>query len=429
MIEAVARDGYTATTVAGLTALAGVTKKSLYRHFDDKLDCFLVTYDLVVGGAAERIQAAYRGDGALARDELAWHAGLCRAFDAFAEELSLRPKHARLALVEALAVGPAALPRIERGEAIFTTMLDQSLRQAPDGVALPSTLLRGIVGGIWYVARSRLLIGEQAALSDVSRELLQWLLSYRSPAIAALERTARSWRPSPVASATAARAASDRLVSAASGDRMRMLQAAAALAAREGYETLTRGEIAQRAGACFDEFVQEFASVEDCFLSAVELLAAQALAGALRAGDGAPDWPRSAHRVVVQLLRTVAADRVFARTAFFEVFAAGPIGAARRAALMGRFAAVLERHLPAGRTLSPVAAEAITGAVWQLAHRAVVHDRARALPALAPYASYLTLAPVVGAERAVEAIAAEQRADAAAARRRSRAAAPLQRAV
>ena len=104
MVEAVARHGYAATTVHELTALAGVTKKTLYRHFEDKQDCFLATYDLVVRDGVQRISAAYRsaeaaGGGAASGGQRDWQAGLCRAFDAFARELALRPKCSRLALV------------------------------------------------------------------------------------------------------------------------------------------------------------------------------------------------------------------------------------------------------------------------------------------------------------------------------------------
>src|SRR5438067_10568100 len=43
---AVARKGYGATTIADITAQAGVSKKTFYEHFADKLSCFLAAYDL-----------------------------------------------------------------------------------------------------------------------------------------------------------------------------------------------------------------------------------------------------------------------------------------------------------------------------------------------------------------------------------------------
>ncbi len=405
MIEAVARHGYTATTVQELTRLAGVNKKTLYKHFEDKLDCFLATYDLVVREAVQRISAAYRSAEPDGRDsgggrDRDWQAGLCRAFDAFARELALRPKRARLALVEVLAVGRPALARIERGEAVFVAMIGGSLAQAPDGPDLPPVLLKGIVGGIWYVARSHMSDGARPRHSlDTGRQLLEWMLAYRSPAIGALAEV-RTPPPSAAAGDT------HRRLAAADGlpVRTRMLHAAAHVAAEGGYGTLTTGQIAELAGVDVDAVNAEFKDVGECFLAALELLSARALAAALRASAGSTDWPSAVCRSVRALLGGIAEDPVFARVAFVELFAAGPAGATRRMELMRGFAAVLARRAPADRRPAPLVAEAIAGAVWTLAHREVVHGRARTLPALAPYACYLTLAPILGAEAAVAAV-------------------------
>ena len=420
-IEAVARHGYTATTTRELVALAGVTAKTLYRLFDDRLDCFLATYDLVVSEGVRRIATAYRGaDGSGGADATTaaqrdWHAGLCRAFDAFARELALRPKRARLALVEVLAVGPTARSRIEGAEAIFVAMIGQSLAQAPDPVELSPELLRSVVGGIWYVARARLLDGDPKDALDAGGQLLDWMLTYRCPAIEALgdvrtapagaeEREARRRRRS---AGTAQEPA-----------RTRMLHAVARLAGEGGYGSLTSGQIADAAGASVEQLKAEFGDVRECFLAAIERLSARALGGALRAAAGAPNWPASVCRGVRALLDEIAEDPVFARVAFVEIFAAGPAGAQRRLELMRGFSAVLARRAPAAQRPSGLVADAIAGAVWSLAHRHVVQGRARALRTAAPYACYLTLAPIIGAQAAVQAILGECERSCAGAQRR-----------
>lgn len=411
MIEAVARHGYTATTTRELAGLAGVTAKTLYRLFDGKLDCFLATYDLVVSEGVQRISAAYRsaeeagsagaeGTTAAQRD---WHAGLCRAFDAFVRELALRPKRARLAIVEVLAVGPATLSRIEGGEAIFVEMIGKSLAQAPDGLVLAPELLKGVVGGIWYVARSRLLDGEAREAADAGRQLLDWMLAYRCPGIEAL-----AGLQTPHASVQEREARRrHRLPGAQDDTARRMLHAVARIAAEGGYGSLTSGQITQAAGVSFEQFKAEFEDVRECFLAAIEFLSARALGAAMRAAAGAPDWPAAVCRAVRALLYEVAEDPIFARIAFVEIFSAGPAGAQRRLELMRGFATVLARRAPTAKRPSPLVAEAIAGAVWSLAHRHVVHGHARALPAAAPYACYLTLAPIIGAQTALQAILAE----------------------
>ena len=415
MVEAVARHGYTATTVNEVTSLAGVSKKTLYKHFVDKQECFLDTYDLVVEQAVKRISSAYRGkpskiagapgSGAV-QGERDWADGLCRAFDAFVEELAARPKGARLALVEVLAAGPVALQRIERGEAIFQRMIAQSLEQAGDEMTLSPILLGGIVHGIWYVARSRLLEGRPTAMAGSSRQLLDWMLAYRSPGAQLLDRApAMGLFAAPVPSPRSWREQPGRI----EGDgRTRMLRAAAQISATGGYEALTAGQVAQLACVEWEVFSREFGSVEQCFLACLELLSAQALARALRESGGAPDWPAAICRAIGSLLSQVARDPVFARVAFVEIFAAGPAGVRRRAALMGSFAEVLARHAPPSRQPCPLVAEAIVGAVWGIVHHHVVHGRTRSLPALAGHASYIALAPILGAEQAVEAIISER---------------------
>ena len=395
MVEASAQYGYAETTVGQLVGLAGVSKKTLYKHFEGKEECFLSTYDLVVGDAVARISAAYRAGDQGERD---WGAGLCRAFDAFVAELVERPNPSRLALVDVLAAGPAALQRIERAEALFTWMIEQSLAQAPDRIALPRLLVRSLVGGVWFVSRSRLLQGRPAAIGDCGQGLFEWILSYRAPAAAAL----------PLIAAAPGRDEALRSPPRGQGDeRTRMLLCAAQIAARGGYLGLTPGQITEQAGVSPEAFSKEFDDIAECFLASLELLSAQALARALRESEGARDWPAAVCRTVHALFRQVAEDRVFARVAFVEVFAAGPAGIERRAALMRGFAEVLARRAPRERRPSPLIAEAIVGAVWSLAHRYVARDRAHLLPSLSGHAAYLTLAPIIGAEQAVDAILAE----------------------
>ena len=396
MIEASARYGYAETTVAKLVGLAGVSKKALYQRFESKEECFLATYDLVVRQAVERISAAYRDAPA---DERDWAAGLCRAFDAFAGELVERPKPSQLALVEVLAAGPAALERIESAEAVFARMIAQSLAQAPDAVTLPPLLLRSLVGGVWFVSRSRLLGGQPAAVSGCGHELFEWILAYRAPAAGSLPCTA-------VAPAPPRGGAPEWPVDVEGDERTRMLRCAAQVAARGGYLGLTSGQIVEQAGVSAEAFAETFDSVGECFLTSLELLSAKALARALRESEGAPDWPAAVCRAVRALLCEIAENPVFARVAFVEVFAAGPAGIERRAALMRSFATVLARRAPRERRPSPLVAEAIVGAVWSIAHRHVARDRAQLLPSLSGHAAYLVLAPILGAEEAVDAILA-----------------------
>jgi AcrR family transcriptional regulator len=350
MIEACARKGYAATTAAEITALAGVSKKTLYQHFGSKDSCFLATYDLIVHAAVARISAAYRGDSSDGEHDPA--AALCRAFDAFATELVERQAASRVALVDVLALAPSAIDRIERAEATFITMIAGSLAQGPGGIVVPGGIVRALIGGVWSVARNRLSEGRPEAIAASGAELGEWLLAYRSPAVA-LVPAAPLKRPAP-------------------GGGKRRLDPAAC----------ERGQM-------------------------LEWLSADALAEALRESEGASSWGSSVCRVIEALFCRIASDPELARAAFLDAFAVGPAVTERRVAIVRGFADVLAQRAPAAGAPGPVVAEAIVGSVWSIAHRYVAQGREKRLPAAWPRAAFVAMAPILGAEVALAAIRAE----------------------
>src|SRR5215217_867026 len=64
--RAVADKGYAATTIDDFVRGAGVSKKTFYEHFDDKLDCFLAAYEAASDELYEHVRATQ--DGAAADD-------------------------------------------------------------------------------------------------------------------------------------------------------------------------------------------------------------------------------------------------------------------------------------------------------------------------------------------------------------------------
>jgi AcrR family transcriptional regulator len=394
MIEACARHGYGSTTARELVALAGVSKKALYQRFAGKEDCFLATYDLVVRQAMDRISSAYRS----APDrESDWASGLCSAFDAFAAELVERPAPSKLALVEIFAAGPEAVERIERAETGFVAMVRQSLDQAPDGLAIPPALIRPLIGGIWFVARSRLLEWRAEEFACCGAELGEWLLAYRTSTSIPVVPTPMPRRPLDRAD----------FYGDVADERTRILRATALSIARGGLEAVSEAQIVELAELSPATFSTHFEDTSQCFVATLEILSAQALARALRESDGASSWEASVCRAVRALFLQVAEDPALARVGFVEPFATGPAGAGRRAAVMRGFSAVLAGRAPRDLQPTPLVAEAIVGAVWSLAQRQVAKGRSRQLPLLSARGAFLVLAPIVGADVAREAIKAE----------------------
>jgi AcrR family transcriptional regulator len=416
MIEAVAAHGYAATTVDEIVGLAGVSTKALYKHFSSKQECFLCTYDAVMEELAVRIGAAWR-EGSDARDPAA---GLSRGLDAFVGEIARQPQAARLVLVEVFTAGTAVLGRIERVQLGFERIIAQGLDQAYGRVEPPPLVARGVAGGVWYVTRARLLSGRIEQPAGLGDELLRWMLSYRPAAVPALvarltldgcedaeaERALRAGVGglAPSDSMPAAR----RLVPLHRGrmlegdERSRILRTATRIAAREGYEALSVARILDEAEVSDEAFFALYDGVEDCFVAALELLSAQALARVARAGRAAPDWPSTVRVTAGSLMRHIAEDPVFARCAFVEIFAAGAAGAACRERLLRCLAELIERAATPRAT--PLVAEAIVGAVWSIVHHQVVCDAAHVLPCLTDHVAYIALAPLIGADRAARTI-------------------------
>ena len=398
MIELVAERGYGAVTVSELARLAGVSKHTVYEHFPGgKQECFLSTYELIVRRSSRRVGAAQKD----CRD---WRERLHLAFCAWAGGIAREPKAARLALVEAFAGGPAALERMRRAEGLFEAMIDHSFAGAPDGVVVAPLVVKGIVAGVHGVARARLLAGRAHELPGLADELLEWMLCFRCQAATALARlddppSLHRAAPAPLAIHGGA---------ARGDDRARILDAVAHLAFEEGYWQLTVPRIRSGAGVSRKRFDAHFEDVQGCFIAALEHLTDRALAHAAPAGAAARTWPGGVHRALVALCGYIAADPVFARLGFIEVFAPGTDGMLCRARVIADVAEGLRASAPAGQRPSELAAEASVGAVWGIVHRHVASGRAHQLPRVTGVLSYLALAPAVGAQQAVEAITAEQ---------------------
>jgi AcrR family transcriptional regulator len=105
--RAVAEKGYAAATIDDIVRGAGVSKKTFYEHFEDKLGCFLAAYEAASDELYEHVRAAQDdADDWVART----HAGI----HAYLRWLAAEPALARVFLIEIAAAGPDALACRER---------------------------------------------------------------------------------------------------------------------------------------------------------------------------------------------------------------------------------------------------------------------------------------------------------------------------
>jgi len=394
MVEAVAQRGYPAVSVLQTAALAGVSTRSFYEHFSGKEECFLATFDAVVSDGMRRLADAHE-------EQAGWEARLRALFERAIAEVAQRQKESRLVVVEAFAAGPAGRMRVEGARAIVRQMVASNLEGAFGSSAPPPLAVKGIAHGVWHLVCSRLLGGGLEELPGLTDELYAWMLTYRSPA------GALGGAPE----IATARAVAPPCEPPAGDERRRLLRAALEIAGRRGCAGLTDRALLDLARVDADAFAALYKDVEECLLDALELLAAEGLAPMLSAARAAPpNWPAVTRGAIAALLDWLARDPVLARVAFVEAFCAEPAVLAHAARLLGRFAGVMSRSMPARRRLSTPIAEAIVGAVWGTLHDYVAAGMTDRLPELTDHLSYIVLAPTMGAQAAIEGIRAAARA-------------------
>lgn len=396
MIELVAERGFGAVTVRELVRRAGVSTHTFYEHFQDKDTCFLCTYELIVRRSRQQVGIAQK-------DCHDWRERLRLAFRAWVRGIAREPKAARLALVEAFAGGPAALEQMRRAEGMFEAMIAQSFAAAPDAVPVPPLLVKGTVAGVHRVARARLQSGRAYELPGLADELLEWVLCFRCQAATAfgqLDARSAPARPDTAMLAIHAGGVSDA--------RVRILDAVAQLAAREGYWQLTVPRIRAAAGVSRKRFDEHFQDVQGCFITALEHHTTRVFADAASAGMAGETWPGALHQAICALCTHIASDPVFARLVFIEVFSPGLEGMRCRSRIIDSVASAFRASAPVAQRPSQMAAEASVGAVWGIMHRYIASGQGQRLPHLTPTLSFLALAPALGAQQALAAITAEQ---------------------
>jgi AcrR family transcriptional regulator len=148
--RAVAEKGYAAATIDDIVRDAGVSKKTFYEHFSDKLDCFLAAYEAASDELLAHIRAAQEeAGGAAAADsprtgaDADWLARTSAGIHAYLRWLAAEPALARVFLIEIAAAGPAALELRERMRDRYADRMREL--QAADSV--PDEIFHAVVAG------------------------------------------------------------------------------------------------------------------------------------------------------------------------------------------------------------------------------------------------------------------------------------------
>jgi AcrR family transcriptional regulator len=172
LAEAVAEQGYAATTIAHITSHAAVSRRTFYEHFESKDECFLAAYDVVIVELQERLATGYVSAGEW---PLAVRGGIAALLDFLATE----PNLARLAIVEATVAGPVVVESYDAAIQAFVPYLQAGREGRSANVLerLSDSTEEALVGGMVSLISRRIVAGETAELESLLPDLVEFVLT------------------------------------------------------------------------------------------------------------------------------------------------------------------------------------------------------------------------------------------------------------
>jgi AcrR family transcriptional regulator len=167
--QVVPERGYVDTTVADIIKAAAVSRRTFYEHFDDKEDCFLATYDLVVAHLRARIVVAFES-------ETEWTLEVRSALAALLDFLAEEPLLARLMMVEPLAAGRPIVDHHRARLADFALLL-RAGRGAAGDEQPPADTEEAVIAGMAGLITMRIVSGNAEQLEELLPELVEAALT------------------------------------------------------------------------------------------------------------------------------------------------------------------------------------------------------------------------------------------------------------
>jgi AcrR family transcriptional regulator len=167
--------GYTATTVADITKFARVDGHVFYRLFSDKQDAFTSVHEL---GFQQVMDVASRAFFAGANwPERSWEAG--RALTQLLED---NPLLAHVGFVEAYAVGPGAVQRIEDSHIAFMFFLQEGLVYRKQAHPPSRTAMEAIITCIFEIIYRQSRHGGKPEVASMLAHIAHvWLTPFLGP--------------------------------------------------------------------------------------------------------------------------------------------------------------------------------------------------------------------------------------------------------
>ncbi len=383
MVALSSEKGYEATKIGDLAKLAGVSRAAFYDHFSDKEECMLGAVDALVEPTIALIERA--------EDAGTGEARVRQAVEAFMGLIADQPAASKMCFVEVYAAGPEGEAAIEKILDTFEAFGVSQLNGIPGRKGMPPQMVRAIIGGLQKVIHKRLYSDEAKQLPRLAEQIADWGISYPPPPGPLEPPRRRGRKPKPF---------SERQAVAHPPERV--LRALAAIVAEKGYKATTVAEVVERAGTSQRVFYGHFENKEEAFLAALDSGSAQMLGLVLPAFRRAKSWEESVRAAYEAMFSFGIEEPEYTRLGAVDMYTVGRRALQTRDSVMEGLEALLVPGYEKAPDVPPIAAEAIGGAIYALIHDQVKRKGPESMPELAPMATYMTLAPFIGADDAYE---------------------------
>jgi AcrR family transcriptional regulator len=155
--QVVEREGYAGASVARIIRAAAVSRRTFYEHFSSKEDCFIATYDTVMGNLRDRAVAAVEAAGP-------WPANVPAALAEMLAFFAAEPTLARLCMVETLAAGPPVSNHHRQTIAGFGLLLQSGRIEAEGGRGAPLDTEEAVIAGVVALITRWVVVGRAEQL-------------------------------------------------------------------------------------------------------------------------------------------------------------------------------------------------------------------------------------------------------------------------
>lgn len=171
-VEVIAQRGFAAATTAAIARHAGVSPRTFYDHFEDKLAGLLAAYDLFSQDIFTTMVAALQADDDI---ELI----MDRTVTAYLTTWRENPTAAKAFLIEMESAGPVARRRRRDANVVFAAGIravhERVRENDPSLGELSFASFRAVVHGMRELTRDALETGPPEALMGIKGDVVGWL--------------------------------------------------------------------------------------------------------------------------------------------------------------------------------------------------------------------------------------------------------------